>query len=62
MRGDYFELADLNLDENDLNVSFGYMGLQDKAKYISSALIAKLSRFITDNLDPHFGLAGCQRV
>lgn len=57
VRGDYFELADLNLDENDLNVSFGYMGLQDKAKYISSALIAKLSRFITDNLDPHFGLS-----
>lgn len=36
---------------------FGELGIQDKAKYYCSMFIDDLAKFITKNVDPHFGLS-----
>lgn len=41
----------------DINLAFGNMGIQDKAKHLSTLYLEDLSDLITECIDPHFGLS-----
>ena len=45
------------LQIDDLEFSFGNMGIQDQARYFSTLYLEDLSDFITSNIDPHFGFS-----
>jgi radical SAM superfamily enzyme YgiQ (UPF0313 family) len=45
------------LQEADLQFSFGNMGHQDKAKYIATLYLEDLSDFIKECIDEHFGFS-----
>ncbi len=42
---------------NDLEYSFGSMGIQDKAKHLATLFLEDLSDFIVECIDPHFGFS-----
>jgi len=42
---------------DDLNLAFGTMGLQDKAKHIATMYLEDLTDLITECIDAHFGLS-----
>lgn len=42
---------------DDLEFAFGTMGMQDKAKYLSTLFLEDLSDFIKKNVDPNFGFS-----
>lgn len=41
----------------ELELAFGNMGLQDKAKHLATLYLEDLSDFIVETLDPHFGFS-----
>ena len=41
----------------ELDLAFGSMGLQDKAKHLATLYLEDLSDFIVETLDPHFGFS-----
>ncbi len=41
----------------DLEWSFGNMGIRDKARHLSTLLLEDISDFIVENIDPHFGFS-----
>ncbi|MEJ7610666.1 MAG: radical SAM protein [Ferruginibacter sp.] len=45
------------LHTDDLQTAFGTMGIQDKAKYISTMYLEDLSDLIKETADPHFGFS-----
>ena len=45
------------LHTDDLQAAFGSMGIQDKAKYISTMYLEDLSDLIKETADPHFGFS-----
>ncbi len=49
--------ADRFAQIDDLNLAFGTMGLQDKAKHIATMYLEDLTDFITGCIDAHFGLS-----
>lgn len=46
-----------NIDEEELEWSFGAMGIIDKAKYYCTLYLENISNIITELLDPSFGLS-----
>ncbi len=42
---------------DDLNLSFGSMGIQDKAKHLATMYLEDLSDLIMECIDPHFGFS-----
>ena len=42
---------------DDLNIAFGTMGLQDKAKHLATMYLEDLSDLIVECIDPHFGFS-----
>jgi hypothetical protein len=42
---------------DDLNLAFGHMGTQDKAKHLATLYLEDLSDFIKECIDPHFGFS-----
>jgi hypothetical protein len=42
---------------DDLNLSFGSMGMQDKAKHLATMYLEDLSDLIMECIDPHFGFS-----
>ncbi|WP_066628990.1 B12-binding domain-containing radical SAM protein [Labilibacter marinus] len=41
----------------DLDWSFGNMGIRDKARHLATLLLEDLSDFIVETIDPHFGFS-----
>ncbi len=42
---------------DDLNYSFGTMGIQDKAKHLATMYLEDISDLIKETVDPHFGFS-----
>lgn len=43
--------------ETDESAGFGYMGINDKAKYFCSQMLTDLTNLIRETVSPHFGLS-----
>ncbi|GAF04719.1 B12-binding domain-containing radical SAM protein [Saccharicrinis fermentans] len=50
-RASRFDQAD------DLDWSFGNMGIRDRARYLSTLFLEDISDFMVENIDPHFGFS-----
>ncbi|MEJ7625537.1 MAG: B12-binding domain-containing radical SAM protein [Ferruginibacter sp.] len=54
---DYLPEASRFAQLDDLTWAFGNMGIQDKAKHLSTMFLEDLSDFIVECIDPHFGFS-----
>ncbi len=55
--GNYLPEANRFLQQEDLEYAFGWMGIHDKAKYLSTLYLEDISDFIVANIDEHFGFS-----
>ncbi len=55
--GNFLPQASRFSQENDLEWAFGNMGMQDKAKHLSTLYLEDLSDFIVECLDENFGFS-----